>query len=107
MDLSSEPDAIVDPSGLHDSVDMPARWPSNVCMSFPDDTFHTFIVASAPSGSIHHSISSGPEYGALLSGKSVGVYMPTTAGNHSAIRRELGGRHASLVASQHKLLLVM
>lgn len=30
MVLSSEPDAMVAPSGLHAMVDTPARWPSNV-----------------------------------------------------------------------------
>lgn len=47
MDLSSEPEAMKVPSGLQDSVDIPPRWPSKVCMSLPVEEFQTRIVASA------------------------------------------------------------
>lgn len=48
MVLSSDPDAIVAPSGLQDIVEMPAKCPSNVWMSFPLRVFQTLTAPSAP-----------------------------------------------------------
>jgi hypothetical protein len=48
MVLSSDPDAIVAPSGLQDIVEIPARWPSNVWMSFPLCVSQTLTAPSAP-----------------------------------------------------------
>lgn len=47
IDLSSEPDARVFESGLQAIVDIPARWPCNICLAVPDTASHILIVASA------------------------------------------------------------
>ena len=47
MDLSSEPEASVLLSGDHAMVDMPARWPSNVCRCLPVAVSQILMVASA------------------------------------------------------------
>lgn len=48
--LSSDPDAMVAPSGLHEMVEMPARWPSKVWISLPLRVSQTLTAASAPNG---------------------------------------------------------
>lgn len=49
--LSSDPEAMVAPSGLHDIVDIPARCPSKVCINFPVFAPQTFTAPSAPTPS--------------------------------------------------------
>jgi hypothetical protein len=51
--LSSEPDAMMLESGDQAMVDMPARWPSSVCSSFPDALSQTLTVQSADADAIH------------------------------------------------------
>ena len=47
MDLSSEPEASVLLSGDQAIVEMPARWPSNVCRCLPVAVSQILMVASA------------------------------------------------------------
>ena len=47
IDLSSEPEASVLPSGDHAMVEMPARWPSSMCNCFPVAVSQILMVASA------------------------------------------------------------
>ena len=47
IDLSSEPEASVLPSGDQAMVEMPARWPSNVCKCLPVAVSQILMVASA------------------------------------------------------------
>lgn len=56
MDLSSDPDAIIAPSGLHDMDDIPAKWPSNVCISLPVKVSQTLTAPSAPKGGMVNTI---------------------------------------------------
>lgn len=47
MDLSSEPEASVLLSGDQAMVEIPARWPSNVCRCLPVAVSQILMVASA------------------------------------------------------------
>ena len=47
IDLSSDPEAIVSPSGDQAMVEIPAKWPSNTCKHLTEWTSQILIVESA------------------------------------------------------------
>ena len=94
MVLSSDPEAIVAASGLQEMVDTPAKWPSNVWISFPDNVSQTLIAPSAPTPlSVPPCQASQSQH--------------TTTSNHRRARREPHSRNPQQMPPKQILLPII
>ena len=100
MVLSSDPEAIVAASGLQAIVDTPAKWPSNVWISFPDSVSQTLIAPSAPAPPPIISINQ-------FSPRQASQAQHTTTSNHRRARREPHSRNPQQMPPKQILLPII